>query len=148
LGKNLFKIKKVLWLTDACYYDDVLIEVLENNGDVITKDSTPDRILSGNEDINKYDAIVTTMYLGVGEYLDINQCNRGTKTGIIFLQDILPTISEKENKKIILRVLSMFEIDTKEYEWCKANNVIVVNEFDSHYDTIAKIIHNNEILVC
>lgn len=91
-----------------------------------------------------YKYIVITMFLAVGEILDIGRCDQGMKTGIVVLYDI---IDKLKSTKAILRVLSSFEIDKDEFEFCKTHDIVVVNEMFSHYDTILKIIENGENLI-
>lgn len=130
-------MNKILWVTEDKWRDSVLIDVMRDAGYELTIKTTPDDILSGKENIDEYSNIVVTMFLGVGEILDIGRCVEGTKTGIVLLSEI---IDKMKSTKAILRVLSSFEISSDEVEWCKNHNVIIVNEMVSHYDTILNVV--------
>jgi hypothetical protein len=130
-------MKKILWLTDSRMYDHVQLDVLTENGISVDVMDNPDFALSKTEELEKYDYIICTMFLAVGHILDIGRCVDGTKTGIVLFSEIFDKV---RNPKLILRVTSYFEISGDEIDWCKSNNITILNDSESHYDTILKLV--------
>ena len=133
-------MKKVLFITESIWYEKVILDVLKEGGISVDAYESPDWALQNVDKLNEYDYIVVNMFLAVGYILDINRCCQGTKTGIVLLSEIKDKIKKP---KLILKILSSFEIDNEEYEWCKKNNIKVFNECWADYDSLYKLIKNN-----
>jgi len=135
-------MKKVLFLTDHPYYDRVHIDILKklSNGDInVEVYDNPDFVLTNTDKLDEYDFIITTMFLPVGQILELDECHQGVKTGVV----LLSKIKDKINKtKCILMIESVSEIDEREYKWCKENGVIVVNNMVAKFDTLYNIIES------
>lgn len=132
---------KVLWLTDSKWYDKVLLDVMIDEGYELTVRENAEFLINGSINLDDYKTIIVTMFLAPGNAIELWRCKDGTKTGIVLLSEIKDKLKDK---KVILRIANSLEIDNDEYEWCKENGVIVLNEVFTHYDTILNTVKNKE----
>ena len=130
---------KVLWITDSAWYDNTLLDVMREGGLTVDVYQNPDFALENAETgkLEEYDYIITTMFLAGGYILNISECAKGLETGYVLLSKIKDKVKKP---KLVLRIASRFEINGVISKWCDENNIQIINDDNTKYDTYYKLI--------